>query len=221
MKKVTNKESIAKLFKDGMSVMIGGFLSCGTPEVLIDAILESGAKDLTIIVNDTGTVDRGIGRLVVAGVVKKVHVSHIGTNPESGKLMTEGKMEVVLTPQGTLIEKIRAGGAGLGGVLTPTGLGTDVEKGKQKITVNDKEYLLEEPLRADFALIRGSIVDKMGNAFYKGTTRNFNPIIAMAANTVIVEAEKLVDIGSIEPESVMTPGAIVDHIIEGGDVRVS
>ncbi|CCJ33654.1 acetate CoA-transferase subunit alpha [Caloramator australicus] len=217
MNKVVDIEKIKPFFKDGMTLMIGGFLACGTPEKLIDMLLELNVKDLTIIANDTSFPDRGLGRLVVNGQVKKVIVSHIGTNPETGRLMNEGKLEVELCPQGTLIERIRAGGSGLGGVLTPTGVGTIVEEGKQKLTINGKEYLLELPLRADVALIKGSIVDEFGNTFYKGTTRNFNPIIAFAADTVIVEAEEIVKVGELRPEDAMTPGVLVDYIIKGGE----
>ncbi|AAM23982.1 MAG: Acyl-CoA:acetate CoA transferase alpha subunit [Caldanaerobacter subterraneus] len=217
MRKVVTFEELKPLFKDGMTLMIGGFLANGTPEKLIDLLIELNVKDLTIIANDTSFPDRGIGRLVVAGLVKKVITSHIGTNPVTGKLMNEGKIEVELVPQGTLAERIRAYGAGLGGILTPTGVGTMVEEGKQKITVNGKEYLLELPLGADIALIRGSIVDEFGNIYYKGTTRNFNPIMALAAKTVIVEAEKIVKVGEIKPEDVMTPGVLVDYIVKGGE----
>lgn len=217
MRKVVTFEELKPLFKDGMTLMIGGFLANGTPEKLIDLLIELNVKDLTIIANDTSFPDRGIGRLVVAGLVKKVITSHIGTNPVTGKLMNEGKIEVELVPQGTLAERIRAYGAGLGGILTPTGVGTIVEEGKQKITVNGKEYLLELPLGADIALIRGSIVDEFGNIYYKGTTRNFNPIMALAAKTVIVEAEKIVKVGEIKPEDVMTPGVLVDYIVKGGE----
>ncbi|KRQ87897.1 Butyrate--acetoacetate CoA-transferase subunit A [Caloramator mitchellensis] len=216
MKKVVDINEIKTLIKDGMTIMIGGFLACGTPEKLIDTLVEMNVKELTIIANDTAFPDRGIGKLVVNGQVKRVIVSHIGTNPETGRLMNEGKMEVELCPQGTLIERIRAAGAGLGGVLTPTGVGTIVEEGKQKLNINGKEYLLELPLRADIALVKGSIADEMGNVFYKGTTRNFNPIIAFAADTVIVEAEEIVKVGELKPEDAMTPGVVVDYIIKGG-----
>ena len=215
MNKIMKPEQIKELFKDGMTVMIGGFLACGTPEKLIDLLIEKNVKDLTIIANDTGFVDRGIGRLVVNGQVKKVIASHIGTNPETGRLMNEGKMEVELVPQGSLIEKVRAAGAGLGGVLTPTGVGTIVEEGKEKLTINGKEYLLELPLKADLALVLGTVVDEFGNTFYKGTTKNFNPYIAMAADTVIVEAEELVKIGELNPDHAMTPGVVVDYIMKG------
>ncbi|MGB9679753.1 MAG: CoA transferase subunit A [Thermoanaerobacteraceae bacterium] len=217
MNKVVKYEDIKPLIKDGMTLMIGGFLANGTPEGLIDLLIEMKVKDLTIIANDTSFPDRGIGRLIVAGLVKKVVTSHIGTNPHTGKLMNEKLLEVELSPQGTLAERIRAYGAGLGGVLTPTGVGTIIEEGKQKLTINGKEYLLELPLGADIALLRGSIVDESGNVYYKGTTRNFNPIMALAANTVIVEAEKIVKVGEIKPEEVMTPGVLVDYIVlEGG-----
>lgn len=215
MNKLVKPEELTHLFKDGMSIMIGGFLGCGTPHKIIDKLIEANVKDLTIIANDTSFVDRGIGRLVVNRQVKKVIASHIGTNSETGRLMNEGLMEVELVPQGTLIEKIRAGGSGLGGVLTPTGIGTIVEEGKQKVTIEGKEYLIELPLRADLAIIRGTIVDEFGNTFYKGTTRNFNPLIAMAADKVVVETEKLVKVGELNPDYVITPGVLIDYIIEG------
>lgn len=214
MNKLVKAEQIKELFKDGMTVMVGGFLACGTPEKLIDLIIEKNVKDLTIIANDTAFPDRGIGRLVVNGQVKKVIASHIGTNPETGKLMNAGKMEVELVPQGTLIEKIRAAGAGLGGVLTPTGVGTTVEEDKEKININFKEYLLELPIRADLALICGTVVDEFGNTFYKGTAKNFNPYMAMAADKVVVEAEELVNAGELSTEQIMTPGVLVDYIIK-------
>lgn len=214
MSKVVSLETLKNLFKDDMTIMIGGFLGCGTGEILIDSLIESGAKNLTIIGNDTSFVDKGIGRLIVNNQVKKVIASHIGTNAETGRLMNEGKLEVELSPQGTLIERVRAGGFGLGGILTPTGVGTLVEENKEKITVNDKEYLLELPLRADIALVKGSLVDTFGNTVYKGTTKNFNPMIAMASDLVIVEAEEVVEVGSLDKEMIMTPGVVVDYIIK-------
>lgn len=215
MDKIVKPEDLKPLFKDGMSIMIGGFLGCGTPHKIIDLLIQLNIKDLTIIANDTSYVDKGIGRLVVNKQVKKVIASHIGTNSETGRLMNLGEMEVELVPQGTLIERIRAGGSGLGGVLTPTGVGTTIEEGKQKIRIQDKDYLLELPLKADLSIIRGTIVDESGNTFYRGTTRNFNPIIAMAGEKVIVEAEKIVKIGQLNPDYVTTPGVLVDYIIEG------
>ncbi len=214
MKKVSAAEAIANL-NDGAVVMIGGFMSNGTPEILIDAILEKGVKNLTVIANDSGTPDTGIGRLVKEGAVSRLIASHIGLNPLTGQLMNEGKMEVQLVPQGTLAEQVRAGGAGLGGILTPTGLGTEIQNGKEVITVDGQQYLLEKPLRADFALIRASIADEKGNLFYKATTRNFNPLMATAADVVIAAAEEIVPVGEIQAESVATPGIFVDYLVGG------
>jgi acetate CoA/acetoacetate CoA-transferase alpha subunit len=213
MKKVVDKNELKPMLKDGISIMFGGFMVCGTPEGLVDLLIEMKIKDMTLICNDAGFPDRGIGRLIVNGQVKKLITSHIGLNPEAGKQMNDGKLEVVLVPQGTLAEQIRAAGAGLGGFLTPTGVGTSVEEGKQKLTVNGKEYLLELPLKADFAFLRGSVTDTDGNIYYNGTTRNFNPLMALAADTVIVETEKLVQRGEIKPEDVMTPGVLVSYIV--------
>ena len=210
--KSINREKFAELLKDDMSIMIGGFMACGTPETLIDIMLEKKVKNLTIICNDTSTTEKGIGRLIAAKQVGKVIVSHIGTNPETGKQMVEKTLDVELVPQGTLIERIRSGGAGLGGFLTPTGVGTVVEEGKQKMTIDGKEYLLELPLRADMALIKGSLTDKSGNTVYNGTTQNFNPMMATAADVVVVETDKLVERGEIQPELVMTPAPLVDYI---------
>ncbi|MDD3000820.1 MAG: acetate CoA-transferase subunit alpha [Candidatus Riflebacteria bacterium] len=210
--KIISKEEISDLLKDDMTIMIGGFIACGTPERLIDIVLEKGVKNLTIIANDTAFSDRGLGRLITLRQVSHVIVSHIGTNPETGRQMFEGDLKVDLVPQGTLVERIRCGGSGLGGFLTPTGVGTIVEEGKQKITIDGVDYLLEMPIRAELALIYGSIVDKAGNVVYNATTRNFNPLMAMAADTVIVEAQKLVDIGEIQPELVMTPSPLITHI---------
>lgn len=214
MKKITAQQA-AEFVKDGMTVMIGGFMSNGTPQILMDALVAKGVKDLTIIANDSGTPGDGIGKLVAAGAVKKLIASHIGLNPQTGQLMNEGVIDVCLVPQGTLIEQIRAAGAGLGGVLTPTGLGTDVAKGKEIITIDNKEFLLEKPLRADVALIRGSIIDEEGNVFYKGTTRNFNQMMATAADLVIAAAEQIVPAGGIPGENVVTPGIFVDYVVGG------
>lgn len=215
--KLKTHDEVAELIKDGMTIMIGGFLGVGTPEGLIDMILEKGVKDLTIIANDTAFPDRGIGKLVVNRRVKKVIVSHIGTNPETGRQMNAGELEVELVPQGTLAERIRAYGAGLGGILTPTGVGTVVENGKEKIEINGKTYLLELPLGADIALIRGHKVDKMGNTTYRKSARNFNPIMATASQTVIVEADEILEIGELDPDSIVTPGIFVDFIVKRRD----
>lgn len=215
MAKIINFDQVADLIQDGMTVMIGGFMGCGTPHGIIDKLLEKGVKDLTVIANDTSTTEYGLGRLIQTKQIKKVITSHIGTNPETGRQMNAGETEVELVPQGTLIERIRAHGAGLGGFLTPTGIGTVVEEGKEKITVNGKEYLLELPLKADIALLAGSKVDKKGNIYYEKSTRNFNPIIATAADIVIVEAKELVEVGEINANDVMTPGIFVDYIVGG------
>jgi acetate CoA/acetoacetate CoA-transferase alpha subunit len=213
MNKFKSLDEVLELIKDGQTIMIGGFLACGTPEVIIDGIIKKGVKDLTIICNDSGFIDRGVGKLVVNRQVRKVIASHIGTNAETGRLMNTKEMEVELIPQGTLAERVRCGGAGLGGFLTPTGIGTIVAEGKEIITVDGKDYLLEKPLRADVALIFGSIVDKKGNIWYNKATQNFNPLMATAADVVVVEAEKIVEVGEIMPENVMTPHIFVNHIV--------
>ncbi len=210
-KTVTVEQAVSGI-KDGAVIMFGGFLGCGTPEVLIDALLEKGVKDITVICNDTATPTTGVGRLVAAKRVRKVIASHIGTNPETGAQMNSGETEVELIPQGTLAERIRCAGYGLGGVLTPTGLGTEAEKGKEVIVSDGKSYLLEKPLKADFAILGASLADKSGNLFFKGTTKNFQPLMATAADTVIVYAEKLVETGEIDPDIVDTPGIFVDYI---------
>lgn len=214
MNKIISIEQAVDKIQDGMTVMIGGFLAVGTPELLIDALVKKGVKNLTIIANDTGYPDRGIGKLIVNKQAKKTIASHVGTNPETGRQMNEGEMEVILVPQGTLAEQIRCGGAGLGGFLTPTGLGTIVENGKEIVTVDGVQYLLEKPLKADIALLLGSKVDKKGNIYYNEATRNFNPMMATAAETVIVQAEELVEVGEIDPNCVMTPHIFVDYIVK-------
>jgi len=210
----TIEEAVARI-QDGMTVMVGGFLAVGTPLALVDALVETGAKDLTLVANDTATPERGVGKLVVNRQVKKAIVSHIGTNPETGRQMMAAEIDVELTPQGTLAERIRAGGSGLGGILTPTGVGTVVEQGKQKITVGEQEYLLELPLRADVALIYAHKADKAGNLVFRRAARNFNPVMALAADTVIAEVGQLVEVGEIDPDEVMVPGIVVDYIVTG------
>lgn len=215
MAKLISAKEAAAFVNDGMTIMIGGFMSNGTPEILMDALVEKGVKDLFLIANDTGTPGTGIAKLIAAGAIRKLYASHIGLNPQTGQLINEGKLDTTLIPQGTLAECIRAGGAGLGGVLTPTGLGTEVAVGKEIITIDGKEYLLEKPLRAQVALLRGSVVDESGNIYYKGTTRNFNPLMAAAADIVIVAAEQIVPVGEIQPEHVITPGIFVNYIVGG------
>jgi acetate CoA/acetoacetate CoA-transferase alpha subunit len=215
MAKIITAEQAAAMVKDGMTIMFGGFLACGTPQKIVDAIAKSGVKNLTIIGNDTAFPDRGIGILVANKQVKKVIASHIGTNPNTIEQMNNKEMEVELCPQGSLAERIRAGGAGLGGVLTKTGLNTTVQEGKQVINIDGEDYLLEKPLRADIAIVGASVGDKKGNLIYKGTTQNFNPLIATAADVVIAEIEDLKEVGEINPEYVKTQGILVDYIVEG------
>lgn len=211
--KVMSIEQVMTYIKEGMTLMIGGFMANGTPETVIDAIIKNNIRNLTVIANDTASIDRGIGKLVSNRNLKKVIVSHIGTNPETGRQMNQKEIEVELIPQGTLIEQIRAGGSGLGGILTPTGIGTVVENGKQKMVIGGKEYLLELPIRADVAIIKGSVIDKAGNVIYKKSTRNFNSLIAAAAEFVIAEADEIVEVGEIDPTCVMTPSILVDAIV--------
>jgi len=219
MAKQITAADAAKMIKDNATLMIGGFMSVGTPEVLMDALVARGVRGLTIISNDAGTPGTGISKLIEAGAVARMITTHIGLNPLAGQLMSEGKLDITLVPQGTLAEQIRAGGAGLGGVLTQTGLGTDVAVGKQIVQVDGADYLLERPLRADFALCRGSVADTDGNLLYKGTTRNFNPIMAMAADVVIAVACEIVAPGEIEPESIATPAIFVDYLVAGGEAQ--
>lgn len=214
--KVTNREEISRHFFDGMSVMFGGFMGKGTPPTLVKMLLDSGVKDLTIIGNDTGTPGIGVAPLVEAGRVRKVIASHIGLHPETGRRMISGEMEVELVPQGTLAERIRSGGAGLGGFLTPTGVGTVVEEGKQRMTIDGRQYLLEMPLRADLAIVYARCGDTAGNLYYRRSARNFNPVVALAAERVIAEVEELVGAGTMDPDSIMTPGLLVSGIFKGG-----
>jgi len=215
-KRISLEEAIDKI-EDGMTIMVGGFLGCGNPHRLIEALAAKGTKDLTLICNDTSFPEYGVGKMVVNKQFKKIIASHVGTNPETGRQMNEKETEVVLVPQGTLAEQVRAGGAGLGGILTPTGVGTVVEEGKEKLTVDGVEYLLEKPLRADVALIAAQKADEYGNLVYFGATRNFNNLMATAAETVIVEVEEVVAVGELDPNEVVTPGIFVSHIVNGGD----
>ena len=188
-------------------------MGVGTPERLVDELVRQGKRNLTVIANDTASPGVGIGKLVTAGLLRKAIVSHIGLNPETQQQMLAGKLEVELVPQGTLIERIRCGGMGLGAVLTPTGVGTVVEQGKRKLEVEGKDYLLEPALRADFALVQAMLADYLGNLSYALTARNFNPVIAMAADTVIVTANHIVPVGVIAPDHVMTAAPIVDYLV--------
>ncbi len=215
MRTLTLADAVA-LIPDGASLMIGGFMGVGTPGRVVDELVRQGKKELTVIANDTALPGIGIGKLITAGLVRNVIASHIGLNPETQKKMIAGEIQVELVPQGTLIERIRAGGFGLGGILTATGVGTVVEEGKQKVQVSGKDYLVEAALRADFALVHAFLADYLGNLSYALTGRNFNPVMAMAADTVIVEADNIVPVGLIAPDHVVTPAPLVDYLIAQG-----
>lgn len=206
-------EEAIQLIRSDSSLMTSGFLGVGAANQIIDHLSQSDVKGLTLIVNDTAKEGFGVGKLVGNHQVKKVIASHIGLYPEVGRQMNAGETEVELVPQGTLAERIRCGGSGLGGFYTPTGVGTEVANGKETRVIDGREYVLEKALRADVALIRGTLVDESGNVFYNATTRNFNPIVAMAADVVICQAQKLVKTGEIDPHLVMTPGILVDYIV--------
>ena len=210
---ISIEEAVSKV-KDGMTIMVGGFLANGTPNKIVDALAKSGVKNLTLICNDTAYPDKGVGQLIANKQVKKLFVSHIGTNPHTSEQMNSGELEIEFCPQGSLAERVRAGGCGLGGILTQTGMGTIVAEGKQIVNVDGKDYLLEKPLRADIALVGASLGDKAGNLVYRGTSQNFNPLMASAADLVIAEINELVEVGEIAAENVKTPSIIVDFIIE-------
>ncbi|XMB29099.1 acetate CoA-transferase subunit alpha [Paenibacillus sp. BR2-3] len=200
-----------------MTIMVGGFMGVGAPEALVQALLDKNIQDITLISSDTAQVDTGVGPLVMNRRLKKVIASHIGTNPETGKQMLAGELDVELVPQGTLAERVRAGGAGLGGILTPTGTGTMVAEKKHTLTIEGREYLVELPLRADIALLKAHKADKSGNLIYRNSARNFNPLMALAADLVIVQVDEIVEVGEIDPNHVMTPGVLVDKIICCGE----
>jgi acetate CoA/acetoacetate CoA-transferase alpha subunit len=212
MKSIALEEAVA-MIPDGASLMIGGFMAVGTPERIIDEIVRQRKKDLTVIANDTASPGTGIGKLIRANLVRSIIVSHIGLNPETQSQMMSGELDVQLVPQGTLIERIRAAGYGLGGILTPTGVGTIADYGKQLIELNGKTYLLETALGADFALVHAFLADYLGNLAYALTARNFNPLIAMAATKVITDADNIVPVGVIAPDHVMTPAPLVDYLV--------
>ena len=213
---IINAQQAADYIRDGMTVMVAGFLASGTAETIIDAIICAKRKELTVIVNDTAFVDRGVGKLIVEKLVKKVITSHIGTNKVTQQQYLASELEVELVPQGTLAERIRAGGVGLGGILTPTGVGTLVEQGKRVIEVDGKKYLLEKPLKADVAVLKAKRADYQGNIQYGYTTRNFNPLMAMAAATVIVEVDEIVPVGAFAPDDVHTISNFIDYVVVRG-----
>nr|WP_275136760.1 CoA transferase subunit A [Vibrio sp. DW001] len=212
-KEILSPDQAASKLKDGMTVMVGGFMTIGTPDKLVNAIAESGVKNLTIICNDAGLPQKGVGKLIENGQVSKLIASHIGLNRIAGEKMNSGDMDVDLVPQGTLAEQIRAAGAGLGGVLTKTGLNTLVEEGKQKVTVAGEVFLLEEPIKADVALLKSSTTDVFGNTAFNKTTANFNPVMGLAADMVFVEPDTLVEPDEIDPSFFTLPSVLIDYIV--------
>jgi acetate CoA/acetoacetate CoA-transferase alpha subunit len=215
MKPVSAEEAVA-MIPNGASIMVGGFMGVGTPERLLDELVRQKKSDILLISNDAAAPGKGVGKLFDAAQVSRMIGTHIGLNPKAQQQMLGNQITVDLIPQGTFVERIRAGGCGLGGVLTPTGVGTLVEQGKQKIEVNGRPYLLETALRAEFALVHAFLADYAGNLSYALTARNFNPVMAMAADTVIVTAEHIVPIGVIAPDHVITPGPLVDYLVANG-----
>lgn len=218
MKRI-NKEELINYIHTGDTIMIGGFMSVGIPETAIDQLVQTDIENLTIIANDTGVLagedqsNLGVGHLLLHRKVDKVIASHIGMNAETGRQMISEEIAVELIPQGTLAEKIHAGGSGLGGFLTPTGVGTIVEEGKEIIEIDDRKYLLEMPLKADVALIKAHKADELGNLVYQQAARNFNPVMALAADTVIVEVDEIVKAGELDPEAIVTPFVVIDKIL--------
>ena len=212
MQKISLQQSVA-MMPDGATVMIGGFMGVGTPERLVDEIVQQKKRDLTLIANDTATPEKGVGKLIGAKLVRKVITSHIGLNPETQRQMLASELEVELVPQGTLVERIRAGGFGLGGVLTPTGVGTLAQNGKQTVDLDGKTYLIEVALHADFAFVHAFLADYLGNLGYALTARNFNPVMAMAADTVVASAENIVPVGVMSPDHIGTPAPVVDYLV--------
>lgn len=215
MAQIISANQAVQFFKSGQTLMIGGFLACGSPQIVIDELLKTNLADWTLIANDTSTPESDRGKLIAAHKIKKAIVSHIGTNPQTVEQMNSGKLEVDLVPQGTLAERVRAGGAGLGGILTPVGLNTDVAKNKQLINVDGQDFLLEKPLKADVALVYATYADKYGNLAFYGSTRNFNAIMPLAAQTVIAEVDELSET-ALNPNHVVVPGIFVDYVVVRG-----
>ena len=214
MTKVIGLEEAISKIENGMTIMVGGFIGCGAPSQLLEEVCRQEVKELTLIANDTGILGDAMSQLIVQHCVSKLIATHIGTNKETGRQMSTGELEVKLVPQGTLVEQIRSAGAGLGGILTPTGIGTIVEEGKQKLVLNGAEYLLELPVQANVALLNAYKADKVGNLVYRRAARNFNPVMAMAADLVIAQVDNIVEIGEIDPDEVMTPSIFVDYIVQ-------
>jgi len=217
--KVVSVDQALQVFHNGMTLMVGGFGGVGNPPTLIQRILDLGIRDISLISNDTAFPHIGIGKLITEKRVRKVIASHIGSNPNAGKQMTEGELEVEFCPQGILAERVRAGGVGLGGILSDIGIGTIAEKGKQKVLVGDKEYLLETPLTAEVAIVHAKKADRFGNLLFDTSARNFNPLVAMAGDITIVEADEIVEIGELNPEEIIVPGVFVNMIVQSEGVN--
>ncbi|MBR1149305.1 CoA transferase subunit A [Bradyrhizobium sp. JYMT SZCCT0428] len=215
MRAVSVEEAVA-MIPHGASIMVGGFMGVGTPERLLDEVVRQNKTDLEVISNDAAVPGKGVGKLFDATLVSRLTATHIGLNPKAQQQMLAKQVAIDLVPQGTFVERIRAGGCGLGGVLTPTGVGTLVAEGKRQIEVAGTTFLLETALRAKFALVHAFLADYLGNLTYALTARNFNPIMAMAADTVIVTAEHIVPVGVIAPDHVVTPAPLVDYLITNG-----
>ncbi|NLB29795.1 MAG: CoA transferase subunit A [Clostridiales bacterium] len=219
MNKITTIEDAIKHVKDGDVLLVGGFLTTGSPETIIRGLLEkSAAKNLTVVSNDTGTVDGNMIKVMKQGRVTRIHASYIGSNPMTGQMLIDDPSSVTLYPQGTLAEKIRCGGAGIAGFYTPVGVGTVVEEGKEKREFNGREYILETAMKGDVAFVKGTIIDKSGNVFMRGSTKNFGALMAPAADYVIAEAQKIVEVGELDPELVTIPGIFIDAIVQSEDV---
>lgn len=213
--KVTTPQEAIKMIKDGDTVLVGGFLQTGSPETLVKSLLEdSTAADLTIISTDTGTAKTHMIKVMEQKRVKKVLASYIGANAQTGQMKISCPESVDLYPQGTLAEKIRAGGAGIAGFYTPVGIGTIVENGKERRALNGRDYLLEEAVRGNVALVKATVADKDGNLFMRGATKNFNAVMARAADFVIAEAQKIVEVGELDPELVSVPGVFIDALVK-------
>jgi acetate CoA/acetoacetate CoA-transferase alpha subunit len=211
---IISAQEAANLIPDGATIMFGGFMTCGGPKTMVDALVEAKKKSLTMICNDTGLPGKGVAKLIENKMVKKLRATHVGLTPETGRQINSEELEYELIPQGTFGERIRAAGAGLGGFLTPSGVGTKVADGKRVFNIDGRDFLLELPLTADFAVIRGHTADKAGNIHYRRATRNFNVSMATAAKTVIAEIENIVEIGELDPDMVMTPGIFIDYLVQ-------
>jgi acetate CoA/acetoacetate CoA-transferase alpha subunit len=216
---IISAEEAAAMIPDGATVMFGGFMNCGGHKAIVEALVEAGKKNLTMICNDTGLPGKGVAKLIENKLVSSLKATHVGLNPETGRQINSGELEYELMPQGTFVERIRAAGAGLGGFLTTSGVGTTVAEGKKVISLDGQDYLLELPLKADFAILRGNKADKAGNIYYRLATRNFNVAMATAAKTVIAEVENIVDIGELDPDLVMTPGIFVNYLVPASGVQ--